>query len=49
MGCYIIDKSITWPQSDWECISFEDKPKGKMSQEQAGTADICNRGLAECD
>ncbi len=41
-------KSITWPESDWACISLaEDKTEGKMPQEQAGTEDDCIRGLAE--
>ncbi len=41
-------KSITWPESDWACISLaEDKTEGKMPQEQAGTEDGCSRGLAE--
>ena len=41
-------KSITWPESDWACISLaEDKTEGKMPQEQAGTEDSCSRGLAE--
>ncbi len=39
-------KSITWPESDWACISLaEDKTEGKMPQEQAGTEDGCSRGL----
>ena len=34
-------KSITWPESDWACISLaEDKTEGKMPQEQAGTEDL---------
>ena len=40
-------KSITWPESDWACISLEDKTEGKMHQEQAGTEDSCSRDLAE--
>ena len=41
-------KSITWPESDWACISLaEDKTEGKMPKEQAGTEDSCSRGLAE--
>ncbi len=45
---YAMAKSITWPQSDWACISLaEDKTEGKMPQEQAGTEDGCSRGLAE--
>ena len=41
-------KSITWPDSDWACISLaEDQTEGKMSQEQAGAEDRCSRGLAE--
>ena len=40
-------ESITWPESDWACISLaEDKSEGKMPQEQAGTEDSCSRGLA---
>lgn len=39
-------KSITWPESDWACVSLaEDKTEGKMPQEQ--TEDNCSRGLAE--
>ncbi len=46
--CYAMAKSITWPESDWACISLaEDKTEGKMPQEQAGTEDDCIRGLAE--
>ncbi len=46
--CYAMAKSITWPESDWACISLaEDKTEGKMPQEQAGTEDGCSRGLAE--
>ncbi len=45
---YAMAKSITWPESDWACISLaEDKTEGKMPQEQAGTEDGCSRGLAE--
>ena len=41
-------KSITWPESDWACISLAgDKTEGKMPQEQAGTEYSCSRGLAE--
>ncbi len=37
-------KSITWPESDWACISLaEDKTEGKMPQEQAGTEEGCSR------
>ena len=33
-------KEITWPQSNWVCISLtEDKTEGKTPQEQAGTED----------
>ncbi len=46
--CYAMAKSITWPESDWACISLaKDKIEGKMPQEQAGTKDGCSRGLAE--
>ena len=46
--CYAMPKSITLPESNWACISLaEDKTKGKMPQEQAGTKDSCSRGLAE--
>ena len=46
--CYAMAKTITWPESDWACISLaEDKTEGKMPQEQAGTEDSCSRGLAE--
>ncbi len=48
VDCYAMAKSITWPESDWACISLaEDKTEGKMPQEQAGTEDGCSRGLAE--
>ncbi len=48
VDCYAMAKSITWPESDWACISLaEDKTEGKMAQEQAGTEDGCSRGLAE--
>ncbi len=48
LDCYAMAKSITWPESDWACISLaEDKTEGKMPQEQAGTEDGCSRGLAE--
>ncbi len=40
VDCYAMAKSITWPESDWACISLaEDKTEGKMPQEQAGTED----------
>ena len=46
--CSAMAKSITWPESDWTCISLaEDKTEGKMPKEQAGTEDSCSRGLAE--
>ncbi len=44
VDCYAMAKSITWPESDWACISLAE---GKMPQEQAGTEDGCSRGLAE--
>ncbi len=48
VDCYAMAKSITWPESDWACISLaKDKTEGKMPQEQAGTEDGCSRGLAE--
>ncbi len=48
VDCYAMAKSITWPESDWACISLaEDKTEGKMPQEQAGNEDGCSRGLAE--
>ncbi len=48
VDCYAMAKSITWPESDWACISLaKDKTEGKMPQEQAGTEDGCGRGLAE--
>ncbi len=48
VDCYAMAKSITWPESDWACISLaEDKTEGKMPQEQAGTETGCSRGLAE--
>ncbi len=48
VDCYAMAKSITWPESDWACISLaEDKTEGKMPQEQAGTEDGSSRGLAE--
>ncbi len=41
VDCYAMAKSITWPESDWACISLaEDKTEGKMPQEQAGTEDV---------
>ncbi len=41
---YAMAKSITWPESDWACISLaEDKTEGKMPQKQAGTEDGCSR------
>ncbi len=47
VDCYAMAKSITWPESDWACISLaEDKTEGKKPQEQAGTEDGCSRGLA---
>ncbi len=37
VDCYAMAKSITWPESDWACISLaKDKTEGKMPQEQAG-------------
>ncbi len=31
VDCYAMAKSITWPESDWACISLaEDKTEGKM-------------------
>ena len=37
---YAMAKSITWPESDWACISLaEGQTEGKMPQEQAGTED----------
>ncbi len=33
VDCYAMAKSITWPESDWACISLaEDKTEGKMPQ-----------------
>lgn len=41
-------KSVTGAESDGPWILFaEDKTQAKMSQEHAGTEDICSRGLEE--
>ncbi len=48
VDCYAMAKSITWPESDWACISLAgDKTEGKCPKNKQELKTVCSRGLAE--